>query len=135
MHISKERMQGEGKKLKPIHYGPFKILKQVGNNAFQLDLPSYMQMYSVVNVENLRLFEPPLIDDYESDIQLPSIEDFLLEFLDDLKEDAILDRRTCTSRRGNVDYVRVGLKGSKPSKEKWIEVEKVRDLYPHLLNR
>ena len=69
-------MQGEGKKLKPIHYGPFKIAKQVGNNAFQLDLPSYMQMYSVVNVENLRLYEPPLIDDQGSDIQLPSIEYF-----------------------------------------------------------
>ena len=92
-------------------------------------------MYSIVNVENLRLYEPPLIADYESDIQLPSIEDFSLEFLDELKEDAILDRRTHTSRRGNVDYVRVGLKGSKPSKAKWIELEKVRDLYPHLLNR
>ena len=33
-------------------------------------------MYSVVDVENLRLYEPPLIDDQESDVQLPSIEDF-----------------------------------------------------------
>ena len=83
-------MQGEGKKLKPIHYGPFKIIKQVGNNAFQLDLPSYMQMYSVVNVENLRLYEPPLIDDEGSDIQLPSIEYFSPEFLDELKEYSIM---------------------------------------------
>ena len=66
---------------------------------------------------------------------MPSIEDFSPEFLDELEEDAILDRRTRTSRRGNVDYVWVGLKGNKPSKEKWMEVEKVRDLYPHLLNR
>ena len=68
LHICKEGMQGEGKNLKPICYGPFKILKQVGNNAFQLDLPSYMQMYSIVNVENLRLYEPPLIVDYKSGI-------------------------------------------------------------------
>ena len=88
-----------------------------------------------MNVENLCLYKPPLITDYESDIQLPSIEDFSPEFLDELKEDAILDRRTHTSRRGNVDYVQFGLKGSKPSKEKWMEVEKVRDLYPHLLNK
>jgi len=128
-------MQGEGKKLKPIRYGPFKILKQVGNNAFQLDLPSYMQMYSVVNVENLRLYEPHLIDDSENHVQLPSIVYFSPEFLDELKEDAILDRRTRTSRRGDVDYLRVGLKGSKPSKEKWMELEQVRRLYPHLLNR
>ena len=87
-------------------------------------------MYSVVNVENLHLYEPPLIFDIESDIQLPSIEDLLQEFLDELKEDDILDRRTHTSRMGNVDYVRVGLKGNKPSKAKLIEVEKLRDLYP-----
>ena len=73
-------MQGEGKKLKPICYGPFKIIKQVGNNAFQLDLPSYMQMYSVVNVENLRLYEPPLIDDQGNDVRLPSIKYFSPEF-------------------------------------------------------
>ena len=56
-------MQGEVKNLKAIHYGPFKIINQVGNNGFQLQLPSYMQMYSVFNVEKLRLYEPPLIDD------------------------------------------------------------------------
>ena len=78
VYISKGRMQGEGKKLKPIRYGPFKIIKKVCNNAFQLDFPSYMKMYSVVNVENLRLYEPPLIDDQGSDVQLPSIEDFSL---------------------------------------------------------
>eukprot|EP00253_Pinus_taeda_P031869 PITA_31869 len=135
LYISKERMQGEGEMLKPIHYGPFKILKKVENNAFQLDLPSYMQMHSVVNVENLCLYEPPFIANHESDIQLPSIDDFSLEFWDELKEDAILDRRTHTSRRGNVDYVRVGLKGSELNKAKWMEVDGVRELYPHLFNR
>ena len=128
-------MQGEGKKLKPIHYGPFNIIKQVGNNAFQLDLPSYMKIYSIVNVENLHLYEIPLINDQGSDIQLPSIKDSLPEFLDELKEDAILDRRTHTSKRGSVDYLRIGNKGIKPSKERWMEVEKVRELFPHLLNR
>ena len=128
-------MQGEGKKLKPIRYGPFKIIKKVGNNAFQLDFPSYMQMYSFFNVEKLRLYEPPLIDDQGSDVQLPSIEDFSPEFLDELKEDIILDRRIRASKRGSVDYLRVGLKGTKKRKEKWMEVGKVRELYPHLLNR
>ena len=98
-------MQGEGKNLKPICYGPFNIIKKVGNNAFQLDFPSYMQMYSVVNVENLSLYELPLIDDQESDVQLPSIEDFMPEFLDELKEYTILDRRTRASKRESVDYL------------------------------
>ena len=98
-------MQGEGKKLKPIHYGSFKIIKQVSNNAFQLDLPSYMKIYSVVNVENLHLYEPPLIDDQGSDVQLPSIEDSLSKFLDELKEDTVLDSRTRASKKGSVDYL------------------------------
>ena len=92
-------------------------------------------MDSVVNVENLRLYEPPLIDDQMSDVQLPSIGYFLREFLDELKEDTALDRRTRASKRGSVDYLLVGLKGTKPNKEKWMEVCKVRELYPHLLNR
>lgn len=94
-----------------------------------------MKMYSVVNVENLRLYKPPLINDQGIDVQLPSIEYFLPEFLDELKEDTIIDRRTRASKRGSVDYLRFGLKGSKPSKAKCMEVGKVRELYPHLLNR
>lgn len=65
LYISKDRMQGEGKKLKPIRYGPFKILEKIGENAFRLDLSVYMHIYSVVNAGSLRLFEPLLIDDLE----------------------------------------------------------------------
>lgn len=54
LYIRKERLQGEDKNLKPIRYGPFKILDKIGNNVFLLDFPPYMQIYSVVNVENLR---------------------------------------------------------------------------------
>ena len=127
-------MQGEGKRLKPIHYGPFIILENIGTNAFKLDFPPYMKIYYVVNVENLRFFEPPLIDDQGEHVQLPSIDDFLPEYLDELQQDLILDRRIKTSRRGNVEYLRVGLKGQNPSKEKWLEIGKVRELYPHLMN-
>jgi hypothetical protein len=118
--------------LKPIRYGPFKIIDKIGNNAFCLDLPLYMQMYAVVNVENLKLYERPLIDDQGEHIQIPSIDDFSPEYLTKLHDDTILDRRMRTSKRGNVEYLRVGLKGTNPSKAKWIEVGRVRELYPHL---
>ena len=49
--------------MKPIWYGPFIILENIGDNAFKLDFPSYVQIYVVVNVENLRLYELPLIED------------------------------------------------------------------------
>jgi hypothetical protein len=52
--------------------------------------------------------------------------------LDELKEDIILDRRMRTSRTGDVDYLQVSLKGTHPSKEKWIEKDKVREIFPHV---
>ena len=76
LHISKERLQGGGKNLKPIRYGPFNIMEKIGNNTFRLDFPPYMQIYSVVNVENLRLYEPPMIIDQEENVYIPSIEYF-----------------------------------------------------------
>ena len=90
LHISKERMKGEGKKLKPIRYGPFTILEKIGTNAFRLELPPYMQIYSVVNVENLKLYEPPMIMDERENVSFPSVDEFSLEYMDELKEDVIL---------------------------------------------
>eukprot|EP00253_Pinus_taeda_P021915 PITA_21915 len=104
------------------------------DHQFHLDLSSYMQIYSIVNVENLRLYEPPLTEDQGENAQIPSIEDFSPEFLDVLQQDAILDKRTRTTKRGSIDYLRVGLKDTHPSKAKWIEVGKVREQCPHLFN-
>ena len=92
-----------------------------------------MQIYSVVNVENLKLYEPPMIMDEETNIQIPSVDDMAPEYMNELQDDVILDRNVRTSRRGNVEYLRVGLKGTHPSKAKWMEIGKVRELYPHLL--
>ena len=39
------------------------LLHKVGNNDFWLELSPYMQMYFIVNVENLKLYEPPMIVD------------------------------------------------------------------------
>jgi len=50
----------------------------VGENAFQMDLPPYMGIYSVANLENLKLFEPSMLDeDEEAGAILPSIEDLV----------------------------------------------------------
>ena len=82
--MNKDMMQGEGKKLKPIRYGPFRILEKIGENAFRLDLPAYMHIYSVLNTNWLRLLKPSMIEDPEEQIQLPSIDDLLPEYLNEL---------------------------------------------------
>ena len=43
-----------------------------------------MQIYAIVNVENLRLYEPPLIEDQGENVKIPSIEYFSPKYLDEL---------------------------------------------------
>ena len=105
LHISKERIQGEGMKLKPIRYGPFEILEKIGTNAFRLNLPPYMQIYSVVNVENLKFYEPPMILDEDIIVKVPSVDDLSPKYMTELLEDVILDKNVRTSRRGPVEYL------------------------------
>ena len=83
--------------MRRIRFGPFTILEKIGNNEFCLDLPIYMQMYSVVNVENLKLYDPPLIMDTEEVGIVPIVDDFAPEYLNELPKYIILDRRTRTS--------------------------------------
>ena len=58
-------MQGPGKKINDLRYGPFEILEKVGDNAYRLSLPPYMCINSIVNVEKLKHYEPSMIGDEE----------------------------------------------------------------------
>jgi hypothetical protein len=49
-------------------------LGKVYDNSYNLILPPYMRIYSVVNVENLKLYEPSMLD-WEEERVLTSIED------------------------------------------------------------
>jgi hypothetical protein len=68
----------------------------VGDNAYKLSLPPYMCIYSVVNVENLKLYEPSMLDHEEE--KLPSIEDLAPYSQDELVENKVLKKRYRTIR-------------------------------------
>lgn len=48
--------------MKALWYGPFEILQKEGDNACKLYRPPYMHIYLIVNVENLKLYEPSMLD-------------------------------------------------------------------------
>ena len=68
-------------------------------------------MYSVVNVENLKLYEPPMIVEQYVQVQVPFVDEFAPEYLNEIQEDVILDKKFRYSRIGDVEYIHVGLKG------------------------
>jgi hypothetical protein len=63
--MNKERLQSLGKNIKSLQYGSFELLEKVGDNSYRLILLPYMHIYSVVNVENLKLYEPSMLDQEE----------------------------------------------------------------------
>jgi hypothetical protein len=61
----------------------------VGDNTYRLILPPYMHIYSVLNVDNLKLYEPSMLDEEEEQV-LPFIEELVTNALVELLEDTIL---------------------------------------------
>jgi hypothetical protein len=43
----------------------FYILEKVGDNSYRINIHPYMHIYSVLNLENMKLFEPFMLDQEE----------------------------------------------------------------------
>ena len=68
LQLSKERLLSPDNKSKVFKYGPFEILENVGDNAYIFSLPTCMHIHLVVNVENMILNEPSMLDQEEEQV-------------------------------------------------------------------
>jgi hypothetical protein len=125
--MNKERIHGPSKKIKTLSYGRFKVLEKVVDKSYILSLPPYMHIYLVVNVDNLKLYEPSMLDQ-EEDHTLPTIEDSTPDAQGELVEDTILQKN---SKNGHHDLWKIGLKGQFIGKSKWYSRKKVEENFPH----
>jgi hypothetical protein len=55
LQVNMKTLQRPSKKFNAMRYGPSEVVEKVGDNAYRLNLPPYMCIYSIVNVENLKL--------------------------------------------------------------------------------
>ena len=87
LHLDKKRFKGQHHKLLPIRYGPYTILDKIGENAYKLDLPPQLGIHNVIDVNHLKLFELPLLEEPFTithpvnsipDVQIPVAKDTLL---------------------------------------------------------
>jgi hypothetical protein len=71
----------------------------VGDNAYRISLTPYMHIYPVVNVENLKLYEPSMLDQEEEQV-LPSIEDLAPNAQAKFAKDIVSQKQSRTTRQG-----------------------------------
>jgi hypothetical protein len=102
----------------------------VEDNSYRLSLPPYMRIYSIVNVENLKIYDISMLDWGEEKF-LPSIENLAPYVQVDLVEE-IFAEASITRRQGQHDFWYIGLKGQLPGKTKWYSREKIEEKFPHL---
>jgi hypothetical protein len=94
-----------------------------------------MCIYSVVNMENIKLYEPSMLDWETKEHVLPTIEELALEAHEKLVENIVLQKKSRNNRQGQHDLWKTGLKGKLLGKEKWYSTEKVEKQFLHLLQK
>ena len=62
LHLKKERFTGPYRNMKPLRYVPYSILKHIGENTFQLDIPLFLGLHPVFNVDLLQPYHAPLLE-------------------------------------------------------------------------
>ena len=73
-------------------------------------------MFSIVKLENLKLYDSPMIMDQEDNVHVPYVDDFEPKYIDELQENNILHRRRRTSLRRDAKYLCMDCKAMHPSK-------------------
>ena len=110
--LAKNRFKGHHHKLHPLRYGPYTVLECIGENAYRLDLPTQLGIHDVLNVNNLKLFEPPLLDEA---VTVHHPVDNIPYFQPPLLSDQILDSHIRTTRKQQYISYLVGRKGHPPA--------------------
>jgi hypothetical protein len=130
LSLDKHRFRGQHHKLHPLRYGPYTMLERIGENAYRLDLPPQLGIHDVLNVNNLKLFEPPLL---EETITVHHPVDNIPYFQPPLLTDTILDSQTHNTRQQHYVSYLVGRKGQTPAQAKWMSPTTLQRSFPHLL--
>jgi hypothetical protein len=70
LHFQKECLTEPHQKLHLLRYGPYTITKALGRNSFELNIPPFLGLHPVFNVDLLQSYFPPLLDTFEIAEQL-----------------------------------------------------------------
>lgn len=107
-------------------------MKQVGENAFELNLPSFLGLHPVFNVELLRPYFPPLLDISQATEHIQAIE-LNPSTTAPVQCDHVTEAILKTLRNQNIPLYQVVRAGQHSHQGKWFTKEQIEEQFPHLL--
>ena len=75
LHRQKERLTRTHQKLRPLRHGPYSSTKAMGNNASKHNIPPFLRLHRVFNVDHRRPCFPPSLDTSEIAGQVQQMEE------------------------------------------------------------
>jgi len=75
LHLQKEHLTRTHQKLRPLRHGPYSSTKAVGNNALEHNIPPFLHLHQVFNMDHRRPCFPPLLDTSEIAGQVQQMEE------------------------------------------------------------
>jgi len=70
LHLQRERLTRTHQKLRPLRHGPYTNNKAMGNNALKHNIPPFLRLHQLFNVDHHRPCFPPFLDTSEIAEQL-----------------------------------------------------------------
>jgi hypothetical protein len=132
LHLQKERLIGPHRKLRPLRYGSYTITKAMGDNAFELNIPPFLGLHPVFNVDLLRPYFPPLLDTSEVVEQLTPTE-LNPNCIQQASNDQIVDTQIKGTRQQRIQLYRVVKAGQLLHQGKWLTRGQIQQKFPHLM--
>jgi hypothetical protein len=131
-HLQKERIIGPHWKLGPLCYGSYTITKDVGDNAFELNIPPFLGLHQVFNMALLRLYFPPLLDNSKIENKLKQT-DLNADFMQQESNDHIMDTHIKDTQQQRIRLYRVAKEGKLLHQGKWLTRGQIHQKFPHIM--
>jgi ribosomal protein L21E len=119
LHLQKSCVRGPHRKFQPLCYGLYTITKAVGDNSFELNIPPFLGLHMVFNVDLLRPYFPPLLDTSDVAEQLTPTE-LNPKYIQQASNDHIVDTHIKGTRQQRIHLYRVVKVGRLLHQGKWL---------------
>ena len=125
LHLQKEHLTGPHWKLLPLCYGLYTITQVVGDNSLELNIPPFLGLHPVFNVDILRPYFPPLLDTSEIAEQMKPTK-LNHNYIQQESNDHILDKYIKGTHQQKIHLYRVVKVGQLLHQGKWLTRDQIQ---------